>query len=696
MGMGGNVYQWMESASSGSNTNPTEYRVTRGGSWVTISAYLLSSSRIIRSPSVTDNNLGIRVASIPDPAPPVVGDFSLPVQVYQAGSPAVTFTITPPTTTPSLPGTWSFTSSDPRVATVSGNQVTVTGQGWCSITATFPASGFYLAATTSAILVVKLPDATLANLPSLSFVSIGNSGNSADTNGYGAVPYNYAMGTYAISGNQLRAASTNGLPFGGTAPGDQPFGGLYWYSAAAYVNWLNTSQGYAPAYNLSLSYSTGYSMKLWPASQAWTLGGVNLYRNANCRYFLPSENEWYKAAYYDPNKGGNGGYWRYPQGIDTVPTSVRNGTSPGTAVYNLQNASPTASVFSAGGLSPYGCMGMGGNIYQWMESASSGINTVPSANRVVRGGSSSSSPSSLSKDTLGLSRDPSIGINIIGFRVAALPSVVNTATITPALPQSVTYYLGATVTVTPNSTSPGAFTYSLASGAPSGTSINSSSGVVTIGGAGTINVLVTQAAAANCSAVTAAVPAGTIKVNPATPTITPAAAQSVTYSPGATAAVIPTSTSPGAFTYSLASGAPIGTSINASSGVVTIVRVGTINVLVKQASTTNYTAVTTAVPVGTITVSPATPIITPVGATTQTVSKSTTTSVTVTATSQSTGMLTYSLAAGYPTGTTINSNTGRVAISTAGTIRVQVTQAAAGNYAAVRTPVTLRTITVTQ
>jgi hypothetical protein len=100
--------------------------------------------------------------------------------------------------------------------------------------------------------------------------------------------------------------------------------------------------------------------------------------------------------------------------------------------------------------------------------------------------------------------------------------------------------------------------------------------------------------------------------------------------------------------------------------------------------------------VGTITVSPATPIITPVGATTQTVSKSTTTSVTVTATSQSTGMLTYSLAAGYPTGTTINSNTGRVAISTAGTIRVQVTQAAAGNYAAVRTPVTLRTITVTQ
>ena len=35
-------------------------------------------------------------------------------------------------------------------------------------------------------------------------------------------------------------------------------------------------------------------------------------RNAGAKYFIPTENEWYKAAYYDPLNGGAGGYWTYP------------------------------------------------------------------------------------------------------------------------------------------------------------------------------------------------------------------------------------------------------------------------------------------------------------------------------------------------------------------------------------------------
>jgi formylglycine-generating enzyme required for sulfatase activity len=41
-------------------------------------------------------------------------------------------------------------------------------------------------------------------------------------------------------------------------------------------------------------------MALWSSEQAWTAGGTNLYRNKDASYFLPSENEWYKAAYYNP------------------------------------------------------------------------------------------------------------------------------------------------------------------------------------------------------------------------------------------------------------------------------------------------------------------------------------------------------------------------------------------------------------
>lgn len=47
----------------------------------------------------------------------------------------------------------------------------------------------------------------------------------------------------------------------------------------------------------------------------------NQYRNSLAKYVLPSFNEWYKAAYYDPNKPA-GGYWIYPTGSDTAPTLV--------------------------------------------------------------------------------------------------------------------------------------------------------------------------------------------------------------------------------------------------------------------------------------------------------------------------------------------------------------------------------------
>jgi sulfatase modifying factor 1 len=85
----------------------------------------------------------------------------------------------------------------------------------------------------------------------------------------------------------------------------------------------------------------------------------------NADYFLPSVDEWYKGAYYDPNKGGRGvgGYWKYPTGSDAPPTPVSGGTDPNTAVYNQwfdkQYRDP-ADVNNAGGLSPYGTMAHGG------------------------------------------------------------------------------------------------------------------------------------------------------------------------------------------------------------------------------------------------------------------------------------------------------------------------------------------------
>ena len=268
-----------------------------------------------------------------------------------------------------------------------------------------------------------------SNTFSLDFVTIGNPGNTNDTTGYGKVVYTYQMGTYTISQNQVNVAASNGLlgiPKGNWS-GNQPATFLSWYQAAAFVNWLNTSQGYTPAYNLSYSSNSGYSMALWATNQAWTNGGTNPYRNANCVYFLPSENEWYKAAYYDQNKNsGLGGYWKYSDGMNTVPNAVASGTAVGTAVYfNGVSLYSPAAVNQAGGLSPYGTMGQGGNVFQWIEGSYSGSNTNPSLNRALRGGCWGFGSNTLLSSYRNNNGDynngnPATQNNSLGFRVARI------------------------------------------------------------------------------------------------------------------------------------------------------------------------------------------------------------------------------------------------------------------------------------
>ena len=127
---------------------------------------------------------------------------------------------------------------------------------------------------------------------------------------------------------------------------------------------------------------------LWTPAEAWQQGGVNLYRHKDAKYFLPSEDEWYKAAYYDPNKGGAGvgGYWDYATGSDSAPTAVASGTGAGTAVYGQTFGTGPADITNAGGLSPYGTMAQNGNVFEWCESASTAPNDSAVESRVRRGG----------------------------------------------------------------------------------------------------------------------------------------------------------------------------------------------------------------------------------------------------------------------------------------------------------------------
>jgi formylglycine-generating enzyme required for sulfatase activity len=77
-------------------------------------------------------------------------------------------------------------------------------------------------------------------------------------------------------------------------------------------------------------------------------------KTAIARYWIPTENEWYKAAYYDPAKGGVGvpGYWAYPTRSDTMPSGVAadangNGTyNPGGTVPGHYHSSYDISDFA--------------------------------------------------------------------------------------------------------------------------------------------------------------------------------------------------------------------------------------------------------------------------------------------------------------------------------------------------------------
>ena len=268
----------------------------------------------------------------------------------------------------------------------------------------------------------------------LSFVPIGNAGNANDTSngspGIGGVSYDYDMAFTAVSETMMEDAATlSGFNLGtGSWTANQPMTNMSWYQAAAFVNWLNTSQGYAAAYDLTYDGNTPIGITSWTGANVWVLGGTDYFRNANAHYFLPSENEWYKAAFYDPNKGGTGvgGYWTYATGSDTPPTPVLSGTDPGTAVYNQTNpqtAIGPAPVDQAGGLSPYGTIGQNGNVWEWTKTDYSDPTNSTDGPRVCRGGDYDDNISSLPSSIRYGNGQPWQGMQTFGFRVASVAAV---------------------------------------------------------------------------------------------------------------------------------------------------------------------------------------------------------------------------------------------------------------------------------
>jgi Sulfatase-modifying factor enzyme 1 len=171
-----------------------------------------------------------------------------------------------------------------------------------------------------------------ANAFDIEFVTIGDLGNPADTTGNpnpaGSVPYRYRIGKFEISEEMIdKATALADLDITHDGRGaDKPATSITWFEAAEFVNWLNASTGHSPAYKFETidGRPPVTEFALWQPGDAG-YDPDNQFRNRLAKYFLPSADEWYKAAYYDP---ASGEYFSFPTGSNVPPTPVASRQSP--------------------------------------------------------------------------------------------------------------------------------------------------------------------------------------------------------------------------------------------------------------------------------------------------------------------------------------------------------------------------------
>ena len=180
--------------------------------------------------------------------------------------------------------------------------------------------------------------------------------------------YNTSMESNA-DGGITRTGSSGSFTYG-VKPGfeNKPVNLVSFYDALRFINWLNNGQG-------SADTETGAYTLL--GGTATPSNGTTVMANPGANIFLPSENEWYKAAYWDP---GTQSYFNYPAGSDTQPVCATPGATPNTA--NCGNVVGNATDVGAytGSASPNGTFDQGGNVFEWNEQ-------ITDERRGIRGGS---------------------------------------------------------------------------------------------------------------------------------------------------------------------------------------------------------------------------------------------------------------------------------------------------------------------
>jgi len=298
----------------------------------------------------------------------------------------------------------------------------------------------------------------------IQWVTVGDPGNAADTNGRGAVATSFQIMKYEFTNDQyteflnavaktdtyslynpLMGTNTRGgITQNGTSGnytytvrsnmGDKPVNYMTWFNAARVANWMVNGQPTTGLQNTGTTEDGAYTLLTTGSSGQPVSSTKAVPVNPGATYFIPTQDQWYKAAFYDPTlNSGSGGYYSYATMSDTAPTPVTAdlatgiGSAGNTGNFaNFNNAASwngatgnVTTVGTNGGSSYYGAFDMNGNVTEWNDLNGNGaVNNFLNA----RGGSWSTSDSTRLSSAYSYDIAPSVANDVtLGFRIAAVP-----------------------------------------------------------------------------------------------------------------------------------------------------------------------------------------------------------------------------------------------------------------------------------
>jgi formylglycine-generating enzyme required for sulfatase activity len=281
-------------------------------------------------------------------------------------------------------------------------------------------------------------------------VLIGDPGNPNDSTGYGAVGYTYAIGKYEVNLNQYtaflnavaatdtyslyntnmatdlniagisRSGSNGNYTYSVIGSGLRPVTYVSWFDAARFANWMANGQP-TGAQDNTTTEDGAYTLNGAMSGVSFTKNAINPNTGTATTWWIPSEDEWYKAAYYDQSlNSGTGGYWLYPTASNSLAGNtigVADSANYWDVIYAKdQNGLPSylsnGGAYGANSASFYGTSDQGGNVWEWNDA-------VIGLSRGLRGGSwdyADHLQSSQRSDA-----EPTLEDMDDGFRLASVP-----------------------------------------------------------------------------------------------------------------------------------------------------------------------------------------------------------------------------------------------------------------------------------